>query len=204
TGATVGGTFIGYVSQSFGRRRSIVLAALLAGCLIPAWILPTSEGGLSAGSFFLQFFVQGAWGVIPVHLNELSPPAFRASFPGVAYQIGNMISSPAAEMVTGISGRIHIAGPNGKRVEAFGPVMGVSTAIIATGLAIWTAIGHEQRGSHFEHEVAGVGHVGEDGPSHGDEIKPSGASATRSSSDVEKGDMKEIEAHNAQTSHAAK
>ncbi|KAG8958728.1 hypothetical protein FRC03_008849 [Tulasnella sp. 419] len=82
--------------------------------------------------------------------------------------------------------------------------MGVSTAIIATGLAIWTAIGREQRGSHFEHEVAGVGHVGEDDPSHGDEIKPNGASATRKSSDVEKGDVKEIETHNAQKSHAAK
>ena len=54
TGATIGGTFIGYVSQSFGRRRSIVIAAILAGCIIPAWILPTTTGGLSAGSFCLQ------------------------------------------------------------------------------------------------------------------------------------------------------
>ena len=60
--------------------------------------------------------VQGAWGVIPVHLNELSPPAFRASFPGIAYQIGNMISSPAAEMVTGISEKTFI-NHKGERVE---------------------------------------------------------------------------------------
>lgn len=54
----------------------------MSGLLIPAWILPTTEGGLSASGFMIQFFVQGAWGVIPIHLNELSPPAFRSSFPG--------------------------------------------------------------------------------------------------------------------------
>lgn len=54
----------------------------MSALLIPAWILPTTEGGLSASGFMIQFFVQGAWGVIPIHLNELSPPAFRSSFPG--------------------------------------------------------------------------------------------------------------------------
>ena len=54
----------------------------MSALLIPAWVLPTSEGGLSASGFMIQFFVQGAWGVIPIHLNELSPPAFRSSFPG--------------------------------------------------------------------------------------------------------------------------
>ncbi|KAG9094226.1 hypothetical protein FS749_012865 [Ceratobasidium sp. UAMH 11750] len=158
TGATVGGAIIGYVSQSFGRRRSIVLASLLAACIIPAWVLPDSRAGLAAGSFFLQFMVQGAWGVIPVHLNELSPPAFRASFPGIAYQIGNMISSPAAEMVTAISERTFIT-ERGKRVEAFGPTMGIATAIIAILLAFWTAVGKEAKGSHFENAVAGHGNI---------------------------------------------
>ncbi|KAF8610771.1 MFS general substrate transporter [Ceratobasidium sp. AG-I] len=158
TGAVIGGAVIGYISQSFGRRRSIVVACILAACIIPAWVLPNSQAGLAAGSFFLQFMVQGAWGVIPVHLNELSPPAFRASFPGIAYQIGNMISSPAAEMVTGISEKTFI-NHMGKQVEAFGPVMGVATAIIAVLLAIWTAVGKEAKGSHFENAVAGHGVV---------------------------------------------
>lgn len=83
TGACVGGTIIGYLSQFFGRRRAIIVSAFLSGCLIPAWILPQGERSLSASGFFLQFFVQGAWGVIPIHLNELSPPAFRSSFPGL-------------------------------------------------------------------------------------------------------------------------
>ena len=148
-GAVVGGTVIGYVSQSLGRRRAIVFACLCAAALIPAWILPESKAGLAVGSFSLQFMVQGAWGVIPIHLNELSPPQFRAAFPGISYQIGNAISSPAAEIVTAISERTFIT-YKGEEVEAFGPTMGVATAIIALSLAFWTAIGKEQRGSHFE------------------------------------------------------
>jgi len=148
-GAVIGGTIIGYVSQSIGRRRAIVIACLCAAALIPAWVLPETKAGLAAGSFFLQFMVQGAWGVVPIHLNELSPPQFRAAFPGLAYQIGNAISSPAAEIVTSLSER-HKITYKGKQVEAFGPVMGIATAIIAVTLAFWTAIGKEQRGSHFE------------------------------------------------------
>ncbi len=82
TGACVGGTIIGYLSQFVGRRRAIIVAAFISGVLIPAWILPKTERSLSATGFFLQFFIQGAWGVIPIHLNELSPPAFRSLFPG--------------------------------------------------------------------------------------------------------------------------
>lgn len=66
TGACVGGTIIGYLSQWVGRRRAMVVAALMSALMIPAWILPTSLGGLSASGFMIQFFIQGAWGVIPV------------------------------------------------------------------------------------------------------------------------------------------
>lgn len=65
----------------------MVGAALISACLIPAWILPGTMGSLSASGFMMQFFVQGAWGVIPIHLNELSPPAFRSTFPGREYKI---------------------------------------------------------------------------------------------------------------------
>jgi MFS family permease len=85
TGAFFGGAVLGYLSQFIGRRRSIIASAFLAGCLIPALILPTDAGALSATGFLIQFFVQGAWGAIPIHLNELSPPAFRSSFPGICY-----------------------------------------------------------------------------------------------------------------------
>jgi hypothetical protein len=105
----------------------------------------------------MQFFVQGAWGVIPIHLNELSPPAFRSTFPGLTYQIGNMISSPSAQIVNEISEKIFVTAPSGHRVKAYGPVMGVATAIIALGIAVTTAIGPEKRGRKFETaRVAGM------------------------------------------------
>jgi MFS family permease len=149
-GACVGGTILGYISQWFGRRRTIILAALLSGVLIPAWILPEGERGLSASGFFLQFFVQGAWGVIPIHLNELSPPAFRSSFPGLTYQLGNMISSPSAQIVNAISESHFVTTKSGHQEEAYGPTMGIATAIIALGIVVTTAFGPEKRGREFE------------------------------------------------------
>lgn len=149
-GACVGGTIIGYISQWFGRRRTIIVAAIISGVLIPAWILPEGERSLSASGFFMQFFIQGAWGVIPIHLNELSPPAFRSSFPGLTYQLGNMISSPSAQIVNAIAESHFVTSKSGNRVEAYGPTMGIATAIIATGIAVTTAVGPEKRGREFE------------------------------------------------------
>ncbi|RYP84402.1 hypothetical protein DL769_001191 [Monosporascus sp. CRB-8-3] len=157
TGACVGGTIIGYLSQWVGRRRAIVGAALVSACLIPAWILPEGEAELSATGFLMQFFVQGAWGVIPIHLNELSPPAYRSSFPGITYQLGNMISSPSAQIVNAIAESHFISSKSGKLVEAYGPTMGIATAIIALGIAVTAAFGPERRGRSFENAVAGAG-----------------------------------------------
>jgi hypothetical protein len=89
-------------------------------------------------------------------LNELSPPAFRAAFPGITYQIGNMISSPSAQIVNAISEKTFVTGPSGQKVDAYGPVMGVATAIIATGIIITTMFGPEKRGRSFENAVAGL------------------------------------------------
>lgn len=105
----------------------------------------------------MQFFVQGAWGVIPIHLNELSPAAFRSSFPGITYQLGNMISSPSAQIVNAVAEKISIAGPGGKRVPSYGPVMGIATAIIAIGIMATISVGPEKRGRKFENVVVGAG-----------------------------------------------
>jgi hypothetical protein len=135
----------------------MVGSALMSAILIPAWILPEGERSLSASGFFMQFFVQGAWGVIPIHLNELSPPAFRSSFPGLTYQLGNMISSPSAQIVNAIAEKLRVSAPSGHRVKAYGPVMGIATAIIALGIAVTAAVGPEKRGRKFEEaKVAGV------------------------------------------------
>jgi len=156
TGACVGGTIIGHLSQFVGRRRAIVVAALLSATLIPAWILPEGERALSATGFLIQFFIQGAWGVIPIHLNELSPPAFRSSFPGLTYQLGNMISSPSAQIVNAIAESTWVTTASGARASAYGPMMGVATAIIALGIMFTTAVGPEKRGRRFESAIAGV------------------------------------------------
>lgn len=141
---------VGYLSQFVGRRRAIVGAALVSCCMIPAWILPNGERDMSASGFFMQFFVQGAWGVIPIHLNELSPPAYRSSFPGITYQLGNMISSPSTQIVNAIAEKVLVTSANGDRVSAYGPTMGIATVIIALGIAVTTAFGPEKRGRKFE------------------------------------------------------
>ena len=160
-GAMVGGTIIGYISQWLGRRRTIALSAFTSALLIPAWILPQGEASLSASGFFMQFFVQGAWGVIPIHLNELSPPAFRSSFPGITYQIGNMISSPSAQIVNAVAEETFVTSATGKQVEAYGPVMGVATAIIAMGIIVTVLFGPEKRGRELKALPAGMNVVQE-------------------------------------------
>jgi SHS family lactate transporter-like MFS transporter len=93
TGAIAGGLLFGILSQRFGRRRSMAAAALLSLPMIPLWVGAGSFAGLAAGVFLMQFAVQGAWGVVPAHLNELSPTSVRGTFPGLAYQLGNLGAS---------------------------------------------------------------------------------------------------------------
>ncbi len=94
-GAILGALFFGHFSQTLGRRRSIIYAVSLSFLSIPAWAFGHSLSTLVAGSFLMQTGVQGAFGVIPAHLNELSPDAVRGLFPGFVYQLGVLISSPA-------------------------------------------------------------------------------------------------------------
>ncbi|PWN32944.1 MFS general substrate transporter [Meira miltonrushii] len=151
TGACVGGTIWGYLSQAIGRRRAMILASLVCCCLIPAWVLPTSESGLEGGGFMLQFMVQGAWGVVPVYLSEVSPPAFRAMFVGLTYQLGNAISAPSTQLINALSENNFVnSAKTGLPVEAYGPVMAIATAIIAIGLAITASVGPEKKGINFE------------------------------------------------------
>jgi SHS family lactate transporter-like MFS transporter len=92
-GAICGGLLFGSLSEKIGRRRAIMLAAVLALPALPFWAYGSTTLILAAGAFFMQVAVQGAWGVIPVHLNELSPPEIRATFPGFVYQLGNLLAA---------------------------------------------------------------------------------------------------------------
>ncbi len=94
-GAIVGALFFGQLSQKLGRRNAVMLALCIALLAIPAWAFGASLGVLAAGSYLMQTGVQGAFGVIPAHLNELSPDAVRSLFPGIVYQLGTLLSAPA-------------------------------------------------------------------------------------------------------------
>jgi len=112
-GAILGGITFGIISQRFGRRRMIVITTLLAALVAPLWAFAQTPILLAVGAFLMQFFVQGAWGIIPAHLNELSPRHARGTFPGTIYQLGNFIASSNAPLQAGLAahfgGRYSIA-----------------------------------------------------------------------------------------------
>lgn len=156
-GAIAGGVIAGAVSQYIGRRLTIVIFVLLIGVFIPLWVLPSSFSALSAGAFCIQVGVQGAWGVIPIQLAEMSPPAFRATFPGVAYQIGNMISAASSQIeATGGANLQTTILVNGvpKQVANYATVQAIFIGAIAIFVLIITIIGPENHGSHFENHKA--------------------------------------------------
>ncbi|MBO0819804.1 MAG: MFS transporter [Nocardiopsaceae bacterium] len=92
-GAMIGGGIMGAASERFGRRRTIIFCAVLGLPLVPLFAYSTALGLVCLGSFLMQFVVQGAWGVIPAHLTELSPDEIRGFYPGVTYQLGNLIAA---------------------------------------------------------------------------------------------------------------
>lgn len=141
-GAILGGILFGGFSQSIGRRRAIVTAALLGLLAIPLWVFAPSIALLGIGAFLMQFFVQGAWGVIPIHLNELSPPGIRGTFPGFRYQLGNLISAGSVQLEAAFAATSHTAGGGANYARALAIIMACIFVIVA-GLA---AIGRERRG----------------------------------------------------------
>lgn len=84
---------MGALSERFGRRVIVVICALLGLPLLPLFAASTTIGLICLGSFLMQFVVQGAWGVIPAHLTELSSPEIRGFYPGVTYQLGNCLAA---------------------------------------------------------------------------------------------------------------
>ncbi len=95
-GAIIGGTLVGMLSDTMGRRRAMIMGLLGAVVVIPLWAFAPSMGLLVAGAFLMQFMVQGAWGVIPAHLSELSPDSVRGFLPGFGYQCGVLIAGTVA------------------------------------------------------------------------------------------------------------
>ena len=93
-GSLLGAIVFGQLSERLGRRVSLVSAAILALCVIPLWAFGNTLTVLAVGAFLMQVGVQGAWGIIPAHLNELAPAAVRGLIPGLAYQMGILVAAP--------------------------------------------------------------------------------------------------------------
>jgi SHS family lactate transporter-like MFS transporter len=138
-GALLGGIFFGTWSEKIGRRKAIVIAALLAIPVIRLWAYSHTVPMLALGGFLMQFMIQGAWGVIPAHLNELSPPAVRGTFPGFAYQLGNLLSSRNVVIQAKLAEQ--------RYGGMFAPVLAWTVLIIATLVAVVTGSGRERRGA---------------------------------------------------------
>ena len=139
-GAVVGGLIFGALSEKIGRRKAIVLAALLALPVIPLWAFSATPVMLGLGAFLIQIAVQGAWGVVPAHLNELSPPGARGAFPGFAYQLGNLFAAANAFIQARVAESHH---------DNYGLALAVVCGIVAVLVAVFVGFGPEAKGVSF-------------------------------------------------------
>ncbi len=137
-GAICGGLVIGYLSDRIGRRRAMVLALLLAILAIPLWAYAPTTALLVFGAFVLQFFVQGAWGVVPAHINELSPDSVRGFLPGFAYQCGVLIAGTVAYIEAVFAARF-----------TYASAMAMTALTVFTLAAIVVSLGRERHAIEF-------------------------------------------------------
>ena len=142
-GAIVGAIVFGHISQGLGRRRSITAALLLTLVMIPAWAFADSIAVLAIGAFLLQAGVQGAWGIIPAHINELSPGSVRGLVPGLAYQLGILLASGTGTIEYALKGRF------GYSWALAGFELG--TVVM---LMLIVNLGSERHGTDFGHETS--------------------------------------------------
>jgi SHS family lactate transporter-like MFS transporter len=150
-GAICGGLTFGTLSERIGRRRAIATAALLSLAALPLWAFGVTPVLLAVGAFIMQFMVQGAWGVVPAHLNELSPAAARATFPGFVYQLGNLLASYNVTLEAKVAeGHGTVAMPD----YAF--ALAVTAGIVAVVLAVVVGLGPERRNVAFTGTQAGA------------------------------------------------
>jgi SHS family lactate transporter-like MFS transporter len=140
-GALFGGVLFGTLSERLGRRRTIMLAAALSLPMIPLWAYAQTAALFAVGSFLMQFMVQGAWGIVPAHLNELSPPAVRAILPGFAYQLGNLVMSWMSPIQAGLA-EAHS--------NNYAYVLSGTMVVVALALILVTAFGPEAHAAELK------------------------------------------------------
>jgi MFS transporter, SHS family, lactate transporter len=138
TGAILGGTLIGFLSDYFGRRRTMVSAFILAILCVPLWAYAPSVALLALGAFLIQFMVQGAWGIIPAHLSELSPDSVRGFLPGFAYQCGVLLAGSVAYVEATLAEH-----------TSYANAMALTASLVFIFAAIVVAVGREKKGIQF-------------------------------------------------------
>ena len=139
-GAIVGGVLFGAWSERLGRRKAIIFAALLALPVLPLWAFAQTPILLGLGAFLMQISVQGAWGIIPTHLNELSPDAVRGTFPGLMYQLGNLFAAINATFQVWLATRYD---------DNYAIPLALVTGVVAIAIVILAAVGVEKKGVVF-------------------------------------------------------
>ncbi len=200
-GAICGGTTIGYLSQVFGRRFSIIFISIIGGALLYPYTFVTTHAVIAA-AFFEQFCVQGAWGVIPIHLMELSPGSFRTFVVGTSYQLGNLASSASSTIESTIGSRFPLPSAliNKKETKRYnyGKVICIFMGCVYVYVIILTFLGPERLGRNFEvdHDsdmavVAGTTDLAELAHKGGVRDNGAGHAGTDASSDDEKAVMRE-------------
>src|SRR5205809_1162626 len=141
-GAIAGGIIFGYLSDRIGRRKSMIAALILAMFVIPLWSLSPALVLLLVGGFMMQFMVQGAWGIIPAHLSELSPDSVRGFLPGFAYQCGVLLAGSVAYIEAVFAERM-----------SYARAMSFTAVTVFAGAVLIIALGREKRGIKFGGEL---------------------------------------------------
>jgi SHS family lactate transporter-like MFS transporter len=150
-GAIAGGMLVGHGSQIFGRRFSIIFICIIGGALLYPYNFTSTEK-IAAPAFFEQFCVQGAWGVVPIHLMELSPGSFRTFVVGTSYQLGNLVSSASSTIEATIGERFPLP-PKGKTARyEYGKVMCIFMGAVYVYVIVLTLVGPENKNRNFEVE----------------------------------------------------
>jgi len=144
-GAVLGGLAFGLYSDRSGRRRSMVTAATCGLIVLPLWIAGISPFATIVGVFLMQFFVQGAWGVVPAHINELSPGEFRGFLPGFAYQLGVLCASSIPTLEAWL----------GEMFTYRQSMGGLMTAVFIASMIV-ISLGPENRGVSFRKSAPAV------------------------------------------------
>jgi MFS transporter, SHS family, lactate transporter len=150
-GAMLGGTVVGWASQIFGRRFSIIMMCILGGALLYPYDFVTNKN-VTAAAFFEQFAVQGAWGVIPIHLSELSPGSFRTFVVGVSYQLGNLASSASATIESKLGERFPLPPAKGVKRYKYGLVICIFMGCVYAYTVVVTFLGPEYLGRRMDTE----------------------------------------------------